>query len=97
MVTTIPKSTKPKPSKRFEFTLEGNDTVFHLPLLRDLKPGLALRLSAEPESALLKLFEAYCPDALDAIEDNEQLDALFGAWKRESGIDLGESSASAVS
>lgn len=103
MVHTVKKSNKKalRPEDYFEFTLESDTkkekTVYRLPLLKFLKPGVALRMTAGDPSGMVRLFDQYAPAALDALEDDEELDDLFAGWKAASGIDLGESSASAAS
>lgn len=99
MVHTISRSPKPKlrDEDYYEFNLDEGGPKYRLPLLKFLPPGLALRLSASDPSGIVKLFDKYCPEALDSLEDEKELGEIFKGWQAASGISVGESSASASS
>lgn len=45
----------------------------------------------------VEVFDHYVPGFLDLCEDDEQVQAIIGAWSDASSVSLGESSASSVS
>lgn len=97
MAFQIPESKRSIKQNRFEFTLPDGTTA-SMPKAKYLTIGQVERLSKlGTEMALtdmLELFEE--PDALEAVRtlDGEQLQALMEAWQVDSGISVGESSAS---
>lgn len=87
----------PPTGATFEFTLPGDDTVYRIPLARNLKPTFALRLNGLSEGdAGALLMEELLPGVLDKLDDLEQLEALIRAWTAASGVSVGESSASST-
>lgn len=98
MVYTVPKSKASIKQNRFEFKLEGDATVYSIPLLKFLKPSIALELQAGNQAeAMRSLFTEYMPGVLEKLEDSVQMGDLFQAWQDASGVSLGESSASSSS
>jgi hypothetical protein len=98
MVFQVPASKASIKQNRFEFQLPGSKKVHSVPLLKFLKPSLALELEDASEVAAARiLFNEYLPEAFAQFEDAEQLGAFLEAWKDASGIGVGESEASADS
>jgi hypothetical protein len=98
VVYQVPASKASIKQNRFEFQLPGSKKVHSVPLLKYLKPSLALELEEASELAAAKiLFNEYLPEAFPQFEDAEQLEAFLEAWKDASGIGVGESGASADS
>lgn len=98
MVYEVPKSKASLKQNKFEFKFPGNAKVYSVPLLTFIKPALALRLGQMSEIQIAaEIFSVYLPDATDQFEDATQLEDFMEAWKKASGIDLGESEASASS
>lgn len=99
MVYKVPKSKASIKQNRFEFEMPDDpDTTLSVPLLKYLKPSLVFELNGVDQAqALRRMLEEYHPDIFDRFEDMEQMTDLYEAWAKESGIDLGESSASSDS
>lgn len=98
MVFQVPASKASIKQNRFEFQIPGSKKIFSVPLLKYLKPSLALELEGSTEVGAAKaLFNEYLPDAFHLFEDGDQLAAFLEAWKDASGIGVGESQASADS
>jgi hypothetical protein len=98
MVFQVPPSKASIGQNRFEFQLPGDDQVFSLPLLKYVKPKVALSIETESRArAMVVLFQEYMPEVLDRLEDAEQLTALFNGWVAASGVTLGESEGSSDS
>src|SRR5437899_3089984 len=98
MVYQVPPSKASIKQNRFEFQIPGSKKTFSVPLLKFLKPSIALALEDASEIGAAKiLFNEYLPEAFPLFEDAEQLGSFLEAWKDASGIGVGESEASADS
>lgn len=98
MVYEVPRSKASLKQNRFEFKLPGSAKVYSVPLLKFLKPSLALQLENASELAAARsLFAEYLPEALEHFEDGEQLSSFMQEWAAASGISVGESEASTSS
>lgn len=98
MVFQVPTSQASIKQNRFEFTLPGSKKVYSVPKLQFVKPSIALQFNDLSEIQIANiLFSEYLPEVFPQLEDASQLEALLNAWKEESGIDVGESEASATS
>lgn len=98
MVFQVPTSQASIKQNRFEFTLPGSKKVYSVPKLQFVKPSIALQFNDLSEIQIANiLFSEYLPEVFPQLEDASQLEALLNAWKEESGIDVGESGASATS
>lgn len=94
MVYEVPKSKASLKQNRFEFKLPGSAKIYDVPLLKFLKPAVALKIQGASEvEAAQALFDEYLPVALEKFEDAEQLGAFIEAWSEASGISVGESKA----
>lgn len=98
MVYEIPKSKASIGQNRFEFRFPDSDRVHSVPLLKYLKPSLAMQIveSSEMVGARM-LLDTYLGETFEDFEDSEQLQAFMAAWQEASGIALGESQASSSS
>jgi hypothetical protein len=98
MAFQVPPSKASFKQNRFEFQLPGSRKVFSVPLLKYVKPSLAIELEEASELGAVKLlFGEYLPEAFPLFEDGDQLGAFLDAWKEASGLGVGESGASADS
>lgn len=99
MVYEVPKSKASIKQNRFEFVMPDDpDTTLSVPLLKYLKPSLVFELNGVDQTqAVRRMLEEYHPDIFDRFEDMTQITDLYEAWAAESGIELGESSASSDS
>lgn len=98
MVFQVPASKASVKQNRFEFTFPGSKEVHSIPLMKFLKPAVALRLNGMSEAdAGLLLLNDLLPDVINEFEDTEQLEAFVNAWSEASGVTPGESPASAAS
>lgn len=100
MVFEIPKSKASINQNRFEFKFAGAAKKYSIPLLKFLRPSLALRFDDMTETeAIVAIFEEYFPgqDLFAKFEDGEQFEAFMTGWQEASGIDMGESSGSSAS
>lgn len=94
-VFLVPASKASLKQNRFRFQLPGSETVHEVPLLKFLPPRLILSSEEMSEVAFAQvLFTEFMPEAFDAFEDAEQLQAFMAAWGEASGITAGESEAS---
>lgn len=98
MTYKVPESKRSYKQNQFEFELPDGKT-YSIPKAKFMKTGDVEKLAARGDNAvkitdLLELF-GEGPAALAARElDVEQLQALMSAWQEDSGLELGESSAS---
>lgn len=100
MVYEIPKSRASIAQNRFDFKFAGSTKKYSVPLMKYIKPALAMRLEQMSNTeVVVALFEEYFPgEALfEKFEDGEQFEAFMRAWQEASGVDLGESEASLAS
>lgn len=88
-----------KARPRFEFQLDGEGEVYSLPSFADLSleqvksfQGM-IGHEAEAFDGILKFLESECPGLTEKLTSGGAL-ALIRAWEKDSGIELGESSAS---
>lgn len=96
----VPKSKASINQNRFEFKFPGSPKKYSIPLLKFLRPQLALSFDRMTEmEAIVAVFEAYFPgeDLFGQFESAEQFEAFLNAWQEASGIDLGESEGSPTS
>lgn len=97
MVYQVPKSKASIKQNRFEFSFPGERKVRSVPLLQYVRPALALKFEelGEAESVKLLFADIYPSEDLFAkFEDVEQFEAWLEEWQRQSGVTVGESSAS---
>lgn len=102
MTYAVPASKRSLKQNQFEFTVPGDKKKYSLPLAKFLPSG-AVEEMAKLEnnvglSDILGFFDsaALAPGTAAAVRklDNEQINELMAAWQAESGITVGESSAS---
>ena len=94
MVFEVPKA--PNRAKKFEFTLDGES--YSVPLLKYLKPSVAAEMVELGDLLGTRMvLNKYAPGAFEAFADTDQLNIFIAAWREESAIGLGESSASSDS
>lgn len=94
MVFEVPKSKASINQNRFEFKFPGSQKKYSVPLLKYIRPALALRFEEMTETeAIVAIFEEYFPgqDLFAKFESGEQFEAFMEAWQEASGITLGES------
>jgi hypothetical protein len=86
----IPKSQASIKQNRFEFTVEGSDKTYSVPLLKFLP--VASVIAFEDEKQLTGILLAADPATKKILESltGEQLEGLTNAWAEESGISQGE-------
>lgn len=98
MAYAVPESKRSIKQNQFEFTIPGNDKTFYIPKAKYLTIGQVEKLSLKGEEVdLTDILEILGQgEAHDAVRDldQEQLFALMEAWQADSGITVGESSAS---
>lgn len=95
MVFEIPKSKASIDQNRFKFKFPGERKTYSVPLMKYLKPSLAVQFEELSEVAAFKLIiDEYIPEAFEKFDDVEQFEAFLEQWKSESGISVGESEAS---
>lgn len=88
-----------KARPRFEFQLDGEGEVYSLPSFADLSleqvkffQGM-IGHEADAYDGVLEFLEMECPGLTKKLTTGGAL-ALIRAWEKDSGIELGESSAS---
>ena len=88
----------PSGAGKFEFTLPGSKKPYSIPLMKHLKPTFAIELAQLGDTlGAKKVLDEFAPGAFEKFQSTEQLTAFLLAWRNESGIGLGESSASSSS
>lgn len=98
MVYEVPASKASIKQNRFEFKVPGDKKTYSVPKLQFLKPSLVQDVEEDnPIRAMRAILDYYTPGVYEKFEDGEQVAGLFNAWAEGSGVDLGESSASADS
>lgn len=102
MVYSVPKSKRSLKQNRFEFNIPGDKRVHSIPLAKYLSTGQVEEIAKRGDHVglidILAIFDEKdvskgTPEAVRTL-DQEQLEALMQAWQAESGIAVGESSAS---
>jgi hypothetical protein len=95
----VPASKRSIKQNRFTFKVPGDRKVYSIPKVKYLTMGQIETLAAKGDTQLdittiLDLVGE--GDAREAVRtlDHEQLQALMEAWQQDSGLELGESSAS---
>lgn len=98
MTFTVPKSQASIAQNRFEFQFAGDRRKYSIPLLKFVKPELVLKFDELTETAAFRaIIDEYLPEVFGKFESVDQLEAFLEEWKRQSGIDMGESEASSGS
>jgi hypothetical protein len=100
MVYEVPKSRASIAQNRFAFKFAGSSKKYDVPLMKYIKPALAMKLERLSDAeVVVALFEEYFPgqNLFEKFEDSEQFEAFMLAWQEASGIELGESEASLAS
>lgn len=100
MAFTVPESKRSLHQNQFEFQVPGDDTIHRVPKLKHFPLSQIEKLSKGGAGVtiadLLDMFAEGGTGAVDAVRtlDTEQLQELTKAWQRDSGLTVGESSAS---
>ena len=88
-----------KARPRFEFQLDGEGEVYSLPSFAELSLEQVRNFrgmsgsEAEAFDGIIKFLESECPGITGKLTSGGAT-ALIRAWEKDSGIELGESSAS---
>lgn len=97
----VPESKRSIDQNKFEFTVPGDDTVYAVPAVKYLPLGQVEKLQGSAKDiTLTDILDLFGDDAAKAAIrtlDTEQLQALTEAWQKDSGVQMGESSASSSS
>lgn len=101
MVYEVPESKRSIDQDKFEFKVPGDKRTYKVPKTKYLPLRAMEKLSGTAEdvslSDILDLFgDQQAQDAVRTL-DAEQLKALTEAWQSDSGVQVGESSASSSS
>jgi len=97
---TVPESKRSLHQNQFEFKVPGDKKLYRIPKIKYLPVGTIEKMALAGKnvtiSDMLSLFDGDNSAAADAVRklDREQLEALTRAWQEDSGIVVGESSAS---
>ena len=100
MAYQVPESKRSIDQNKFEFNVPGDDRTYKVPKAKYLPLGAVEKLQGQSDVTLSDIIELFNDaDAQVAIRrlDTEQLSALTEAWQNDSGVQLGESSASSSS
>jgi hypothetical protein len=83
----------------YSFKIPGDRRTHKVPKLRFIKPSLMREMDAQDNriDRVYALLEHYVPGVVDKFEGLDQLEALYADWAKESGVTVGESSASSES
>ena len=97
----VPESKRSIDQNKFEFNVPGDDRTYKVPKVKYLPLGSMEKLQGQVADVtltdILDLFDDEDAQAAVRRLDTEQLQALTAAWQQDSGVDLGESSASSSS
>lgn len=91
-----------KARPRFEFQLDGEGEVYSLPSFAELSLEQVRSFrgmsgsEADAFDRIIKFLESECPGITEKLTSGGAT-ALIRAWEKDSGIELGESSASSSS
>jgi len=98
MTFEVPASKRSLKQNQFLFKVPGNRKQFSVVKAKYIPVGLIEKLSGTEKAVSIKdLLELFGGgEASEAVRDldSEQLNALTVAWQKDSGISVGESSAS---
>ncbi|ROS62206.1 hypothetical protein EDF38_1309 [Frigoribacterium sp. PhB160] len=99
MVYEVPASKASVDQNVFTFKIPGDRRTHKVPKLRFIKPSLMREMDAQANriDRVYALLEHYVPGVVDKFESLDQLEALYENWAKESGVSVGESSASSES
>ena len=100
MVFQVPESKRSIDQNKFEFTVPGDEKVYRVPKAKYLTLGKMDVLSGKAEEVTIAdIIDLFGEDNAEAIRtlDKDQMEALTNAWQQDSGIEMGESSASSSS
>jgi hypothetical protein len=92
MAFVVPKSKKSIKQNKFEFDIDG--VTYSVPLIKFLPIGVVEKFGDDGLTGILSAFDGAAAKAVRTL-DGEQFEALSNAWTEASGVDTGESSASA--
>lgn len=99
MVYSVPESKRSLAQNQFEYQVPGDDTVYRIIKAKFLTAGQIEKLSDKDNISFVDILDLFSTDeaagAAVRTLDTEQLQDLMHAWQTDSGIQLGESSASA--
>jgi len=97
----VPASKRSIDQNKFEFTVPDDDTVYKVTAVKYLPLGSVEELQGNAGDItltdILDLFGDADAQAAVRTLDTEQLQALTEAWQQDSGVQMGESSASSSS
>lgn len=98
MTYEVPESKRSLKQNQFSFKVPGERTVYYIPKAKYLTVGQMEALSSKGEDVELTdlldiLGQGSAGKAVRGL-DQEQMTALMQAWQEDSGLELGESSAS---
>lgn len=98
MAYTVPESKKSIRQNQFEFQVPGDERIYSVPKAMYLPVGMIEKMSTQTDqvsiSDIIGLFgDGEAADAVRTL-DREQLENLTEAWQKDSGLTVGESSAS---
>lgn len=102
MVFAVPASKRSLKQNRYEFTIPGDKKKYSIPLAKYLPSGAVERMGELADQVSIFDILSFFDDSevtegtAAAVRklDNEQIMALMADWQKESGITVGESSAS---
>lgn len=97
MVFQVPPAKQSIDQNKFDLQLEKDGTVYSLPSMKLLRPADVAKIESGSLTAFGDLLEKHAPGLFEAIPTSEALEAIMNAWTKDSGLDLGESKASAIS
>lgn len=103
MTYEVPESKRSIAQNQFKFKVPGDRKIYSIPKAKFLPVGVIEKVSANRDEVtlidILGLLEGNDEKTGAAIRtlDSEQLIELTKAWQADSGIELGESSASTTS
>jgi hypothetical protein len=101
MVFAVPASKRSLKQNRYEFTVPGDKKKYSIPLVKFLPAGALESVSEQEDVSIFDILTFF--DEAEVTEgtaaavrtlDQEQINALMADWQKESGVSVGESSAS---
>lgn len=93
----VPESKASIGQNRFEFGLPDGST-YSVPKLKFLNPAFVEQLNTmTQQQVVFALLREFHPGLIEKFDDMYQIEALYLAWAKASGVDVGESSGSGAS
>jgi hypothetical protein len=99
VVYEVPKSKASVEQNQWSFKMPGDRKTYKVPKLQFIKPSLMRQMDTMTNQIdrVYALLENYHPGLVDNFDGLDQVQDFYEQWAKDSGITVGESSASSAS